>query len=180
MARLLLLLSLLAGNLTAAQPTCNPGVKGWCQEPSIGEAKNPGPGAAFDDDDAQALSEDEVEPTPIPGDSTWAPSPEDEAYGDDPLTDEQPLSLGHSSVPQRVQQWEARAAATFERLQRRSVHMGPSAARDVRPMRVADTSERAEATERTRRSQRNERCAALSLRTERETTVTWEFGMQSV
>ena len=51
----------------------------------MGEADTPGPPAAFDEEDAQAWTEDEAEPTPFPGDPTWAPSPEDEAYGDDPL-----------------------------------------------------------------------------------------------
>ena len=70
----LLLLCTLAANLTTAQSHWEAGARGWCQEPGIGEADNPGPPTtsaaaarvAFDDDDnvrcAQtlvlALSED--------------------------------------------------------------------------------------------------------------------------
>ena len=63
------------------------GARAWTQEPRMGEADTPGPPAAFDEEDAQAWTEDEAEPTPFPGDPTWAPSPEDEAYGDDQLDD---------------------------------------------------------------------------------------------
>ena len=112
--RLLLFLCLFAVNLTTAQSAWDAGATGWCQEPGIGEADNPGPAAAataaraaFDDEDAQAWSEDEAEPTPVPGEPMWEPSPDDEAYGDDPLAHEL-LHPPHPHSGRARQKWQIR------------------------------------------------------------------------
>ena len=107
MARFLLLLSLLASCLTAAQPATSPGVKGWCQEPSIGEAKNPGPSSAvltnFDADEADGWDEEPADLCPLPGEARWEPDTSDIPPDGDPNPDQ-------PSVHQLVHQWEARAA----------------------------------------------------------------------
>ena len=90
------------------------GSKGWCQEPGIGEADNPGPPTtrshcSFDDPEAQAWSEDEPFSTqafyPFPGEPEWTPGPEDEAYGEEPDGPQQPApsttSLGSPASKRR-------------------------------------------------------------------------------
>ena len=76
----LLLCCIVTGAVAGSPPVDAQGVKGWCQEPRLGEAKKPGPLTNFDDDDADGWVEDADDLIPLPGEESWAPETDDEAW----------------------------------------------------------------------------------------------------
>ena len=74
-------LSQAAGLQGASRPSTATGrARGWCQEPLLGEADNPGPLSGFDNEGMEAWSEDEADWQYLPGESGWLPDDDDDSH----------------------------------------------------------------------------------------------------